>query len=105
MGEFAECIICFQTFSDPYITKCGHTFCKDCISEVVNRQHKCPICNQDLTAAELVRNYNFGELLANLVKERDAEKQKWIERLVNQGVKPDQPVANKEEPAVNLGPI
>ena len=48
VGQFAECVVCFQTYTDPYITKCGHTFCKDCISEVVNRQHKCPVCNHEL---------------------------------------------------------
>jgi len=74
VGEFAECIICFQTFNDPYITKCGHTFCKACIFEVVNRQHKCPVCNSACTDKDLIRNYNFGELLGNLVRERDAEK-------------------------------
>ena len=109
VGQFAECIICFQTFNDPYITKCGHTFCKDCISESVNRLHKCPVCNQELSADDLVRNYNFGELLGNLVRERDNEKQKWIGRLINQGVKPNnpQPVDPNapQEPEINLGPI
>ena len=83
VGQFAECIICFQTFNDPYITKCGHTFCKECIQEVVNRQHKCPVCNQECHEQDLVRNFNFGELLANIQKERDAEKKRWVENLVN----------------------
>ena len=49
--------------------------------------HKCPVCNQALAGdGDLIRNYNFGELLQLLQKERDAEKQKWIESLVNQGV-------------------
>lgn len=74
VGKYAECIICFNTFNDPYITKCGHTFCKQCISEVVNRQHKCPVCNHELQAGDLIRNHGFGELLDNLVRERDAEK-------------------------------
>ena len=49
---------------------------------MVNRQHKCPVCNTACEEGNLVRNYNFGELLDNLVKERDAEKQRWIDRLV-----------------------
>lgn len=48
VGQFAECVVCFNIFNDPYITICGHTFCKECISEVVNIQHKCPICNHVL---------------------------------------------------------
>lgn len=37
VGKFADCTVCFDTFKDPYITKCGHTYCKECIFEVVNR--------------------------------------------------------------------
>jgi hypothetical protein len=44
------------------------------------------VCNSGCEEADLIRNYNFGELLENLVKERDAEKQRWIDKLVNQGI-------------------
>ena len=86
VGKFADCTVCFDTFKDPYITKCGHTYCKDCIFEVVNRQHRCPACNTELQQANLIKNYNFGELLNNLIAEREIEKQKFIDQLVNKGV-------------------
>ena len=53
---------------------------------------------------DLIRNFNFGELLANLKKERDSEKRRWVDKLVNiGGAKPagDGP----QEQEINLGPI
>lgn len=37
LQQKCECPICFNIFQDPYLTKCGHTFCKECIFEVINR--------------------------------------------------------------------
>ena len=74
VGKFADCVICCDTFRDPYITKCGHTYCKECIFEVVNRQHKCPSCNEPLQQGDLIKNFQFGELLNNLIREREREK-------------------------------
>ncbi len=44
LTQKCECPICFNVYQDPHLTKCGHTFCKECISEVINRQHLCPEC-------------------------------------------------------------
>ena len=87
-------------FKNPFITPCGHTFCKDCIFEVVNRQHRCPVCNQDLQEKELVKNLEFGELLNKLVEAREKETQKATENLVGGVLN-----FNKDEDAAYLGPI
>ena len=85
--KLATCSVCYETFKDPYITKCGHTYCKECISEVVNRQHRCPLCHQNLQQADLIKNHEFGELLSNLIAEREKEKQKLIDGLIEKEVK------------------
>ena len=114
-----ECELCFENFNrverlPKIIQKCGHTFCKECIQEVVNRQHKCPVCNQALQGdQDLTRNFSFGEMLKNLIIERDAEKQRWIEKLVNQGAQPQPLVGGvggdgdeqSKQQEINLGPI
>lgn len=74
-----DCVICFDSFDDPHITKCGHSFCKNCISEVLNRQHRCPVCNEEQTAADLRRNFTLGELLGSLLREREAEKARYVD--------------------------
>ena len=34
--EKFDCVICMCKLDKPTVTKCGHSFCKECISEVVN---------------------------------------------------------------------
>ncbi|KAJ5628671.1 hypothetical protein N7490_010899 [Penicillium lividum] len=42
------CAICLDNFDQPVITACAHSFCKGCIEEVIERQHKCPLCRADI---------------------------------------------------------
>lgn len=42
------CAICLDNLEQPVITACAHSFCRGCIEEVVERQHKCPLCRADL---------------------------------------------------------
>ena len=37
LAKHCECTICCDVFKEPQLTKCGHTFCKNCIEEVINR--------------------------------------------------------------------
>lgn len=34
--EKLDCVICMVKMNKPTITKCGHSFCYECIAEVVN---------------------------------------------------------------------
>lgn len=42
------CPVCLDILSKPVITACGHTFDHSCIEEVIQRQHKCPMCRADI---------------------------------------------------------
>ena len=86
-----ECPICMCKLNEPYITKCGHTFCKVrlcfllmrqvCISECVNRQHECPECRAKLTKEDLFRNFSLETLLEKLNEERDKEQHRYFANL------------------------
>ncbi|XP_033756918.1 uncharacterized protein LOC117339448 [Pecten maximus] len=40
-----SCVICMDTFDDPVkLKRCGHMFCKDCISESFQQKPVCPVC-------------------------------------------------------------
>ncbi|KAK6438488.1 hypothetical protein LTR95_005306 [Oleoguttula sp. CCFEE 5521] len=39
-----DCAICLEPLHDPKITLCGHSFGNECISKVIETQHKCPMC-------------------------------------------------------------
>jgi SWI/SNF-related matrix-associated actin-dependent regulator of chromatin subfamily A3 len=43
-----ECAICLEILHNPAITTCGHFFDFDCISKVIETQHKCPMCRAPL---------------------------------------------------------
>ena len=63
--EKFDCPICMCKMTEPTITKCGHTFCKDCIYEAVNRTHDCPLCNGriDNVQIETARNFALESVL------------------------------------------
>ena len=44
-----ECPICFEDrMVEPAATVCGHIFCKECISSVIETRHCCPMCMYSL---------------------------------------------------------
>ncbi|KAK6220366.1 rad5-like protein (SNF2 family domain-containing protein) [Colletotrichum tabaci] len=43
-----DCAICLDTLDKPVITHCKHVFCHACISKVIETQHKCPMCRNQL---------------------------------------------------------
>lgn len=43
-----DCAICLDSYKEPVITKCAHAFCTSCIERVIETQHKCPMCRQQL---------------------------------------------------------
>ena len=46
--EDFQCNICLQTFDNPHVDQCGHTFCKDCITEWLVKSPVCPISKINL---------------------------------------------------------
>ncbi|EED18197.1 SNF2 family helicase, putative [Talaromyces stipitatus ATCC 10500] len=42
------CAVCLDNLSQPVITACAHAFDRSCIEQVIERQHKCPLCRAEL---------------------------------------------------------
>uniref|UniRef100_A0A914VHH5 RING-type domain-containing protein n=1 Tax=Plectus sambesii TaxID=2011161 RepID=A0A914VHH5_9BILA len=57
-----SCRICFQIFSEPYSTICGHTFCRECITQSLERRARCPTCSfeMDISSTERPVFPNFA---------------------------------------------
>ena len=53
-----ECPICLSDFTNPVTTKCGHVFCRHCISEALQHSSFCPTCKAVLRA--IVGNQPVG---------------------------------------------
>uniref|UniRef100_A0A182JFK9 Uncharacterized protein n=1 Tax=Anopheles atroparvus TaxID=41427 RepID=A0A182JFK9_ANOAO len=58
------CPICFDIITEAYITRCGHTFCHQCIARSIDVAKKCPKCNYPLASHEhIVPNFLLNELI------------------------------------------
>lgn len=51
-----DCPICYDPIQthDPVITACKHRFGKNCILSALERQKRCPMCRQEVTADDLL---------------------------------------------------
>ncbi|TEA20776.1 Helicase-like transcription factor [Colletotrichum sidae] len=49
-----DCAVCLDTLDKPVITHCKHVFCRACISTVIQTQHKCPMCRNQLEEDSLL---------------------------------------------------
>lgn len=59
------CPICFDLIIEAHITRCGHTFCYQCIVYSIDSCKRCPKCNSALTSSEQIfPNYLLGELIS-----------------------------------------
>ena len=81
-----DCPVCMCKLSDPIISACGHTFCKPCIEECVNRSHECPSCRKALTADQLFRNYSLELLINELSAEREKAQKDYFEGLAEKAI-------------------
>jgi hypothetical protein len=55
------CAICFEDNSLS-LTKCGHIYCKECITEWLSNKNNCPICKKILTICFFNNNYLNSKL-------------------------------------------
>lgn len=59
-----SCPICLNLIEEAHITKCGHTFCYDCIVKSIESCKRCPQCNNSITSLEMIfPNFALSELI------------------------------------------
>jgi len=66
------CPICMDVFNECYISKCGHSFCYECICRCLDQSPRCPKCNFHLVpnaiklvSLSLLRKYVPGVVVGN----------------------------------------
>ncbi|CAH1989069.1 unnamed protein product [Acanthoscelides obtectus] len=50
-----ECILCSRCLLDPVTTGCGHTFCRGCLTRVLDHGLSCPLCMASLNVSDYSR--------------------------------------------------
>lgn len=53
-SEDDTCYICYLPYDDPHRTPCGHTFCRECISQWLGNNSTCPYDRRRLLLEDLV---------------------------------------------------
>ncbi|CAD8065534.1 unnamed protein product [Paramecium sonneborni] len=62
-----ECSLCLTFFTNPITIPCGHTYCKECISNAVKQIPRCPTCR--CTIAIEIKNLKENLLIKSTVNE------------------------------------
>ncbi|XP_059152150.1 E3 ubiquitin-protein ligase COP1-like [Physella acuta] len=58
------CPICFDLIDEAYMTKCGHSFCHECIERSVERNNRCPKCGVPIESpGHIFPNYTLMDLI------------------------------------------
>nr|NP_001071934.1 zinc finger protein [Ciona intestinalis]BAE93340.1 zinc finger protein [Ciona intestinalis] len=78
LGSYREmnsdfiCPICFNLIEEAYMTKCGHTFCYNCLKKSLEQSNKCTKCNSALSKTdEIYPNYLLNNLIQKKKKKMD----------------------------------
>ncbi|XP_046749873.1 E3 ubiquitin-protein ligase COP1-like isoform X1 [Diprion similis] len=58
------CPICFEVINEAHITRCGHTFCYQCITNSLEANGRCPKCSFTLTQQDIFPNFVLNELIS-----------------------------------------
>ncbi|RAL05550.1 DEAD/DEAH box helicase [Aspergillus ibericus CBS 121593] len=77
------CPICLDNLEQPVITACAHAFDRGCIEQVIERQHKCPMCRAEIqdTSTLVSPAVEMGESVDTVVADPDNPSSK-IEALI-----------------------
>ncbi|MCJ1363051.1 hypothetical protein MMC16_002157 [Acarospora aff. strigata] len=73
-----DCQVCYALILDPLTTSCGHTFCRKCVSRVLDHSNLCPICRRLLSmppdVASVPSNKRLNQLLNGLCPDLVAQR-------------------------------
>ena len=64
-----DCPICFEQFTMPLRTQCGHMFCKVCLYSAFEKKPECPLCREPL----LTRLFRKDELMECIIRSKEEE--------------------------------
>ncbi|XP_062319826.1 zinc-binding protein A33-like [Osmerus eperlanus] len=80
-----SCPVCFQTFSDPVVLECSHSFCRRCLDTYwTGRVIKlCPVCRQTSLTRSPTSNLVLRNIVETCAKEKiktEEERKEWREK-------------------------
>ncbi|CAL5201856.1 unnamed protein product [Lathyrus oleraceus] len=83
-----DCTLCLKLLYEPVTTPCGHSFCRSCLFQSMDRGNRCPLCRTVLLLNP--RTCSVSVTLKNIIQknfaEEYAERKQEHDSLVNIGV-------------------
>lgn len=83
-----DCTLCLKLLYEPITTPCGHSFCKSCLFQSMDRSNRCPLCRTVLFVSP--RTSSISVTLNNIIQknfpEEYEERKLEHEGLINFGV-------------------
>ncbi|KAF6097887.1 tripartite motif containing 35 [Phyllostomus discolor] len=72
------CAVCYDPFRDAVTLRCGHNFCRECVTSCWEAQvsPSCPVCKDRAASADLRTNHTLNNLVEKLLRE-EAEGPRW----------------------------
>jgi Lon protease-like protein len=62
-----DCLVCYNLMLDPTTTTCGHTFCRRCLSRVMDHSNICPFCRRNLHVPASLQHQAGNAILNSLL--------------------------------------
>lgn len=62
-----DCLVCYNLMLDPTTTTCGHTFCRRCLSRVMDHSSICPFCRRGLHVPASLQHQSGNVILNSLL--------------------------------------
>jgi Lon protease-like protein len=62
-----DCLVCYNMMLDPTTTSCGHTFCRRCLTRVLDHSDICPVCRRDLHIPASLQNQPHNRQLTGIL--------------------------------------
>ncbi|OMO52837.1 Zinc finger, RING-type [Corchorus olitorius] len=82
-----DCTLCLKLLYEPVTTPCGHSFCRSCLFQTMDRSNKCPLCRTVLFISP--RACAISVVLNNIIQknfpEEYAERKSEHDSLINFG--------------------
>ena len=63
-----DCQVCYSLILDPLTTPCGHTFCRKCVTMVLNHSDLCPVCRRKLNMPSRIQSEPMNKRLSGLMQ-------------------------------------
>lgn len=62
-----DCQVCYSLILDPLTTPCGHTFCRKCVTRVLDHADLCPICRRKVGMPAALQSEPLNNTLVRVI--------------------------------------